>query len=408
MQVINDPYATNSSGWAHAIGGGLEQLAGIAMQEMTQRQERKKRSEAFRKSGLPPAWADLPDSAIRELLKGQRVAQESQEFARMFGQGEQGGQFQPQEQFQNPEQELFNSIQQQGPFTPNQGQANLERVLSSLGGVPGMQQSAPQQQMQEQQLQRQPQQRQLDFDRILANPNLKPDQRLRIEAMKLQKEAAEEKATGSKFKETKEYRKQIIDSARSARDRLHDLERMEELEQTGKLDTPGYMELLGRSGFDISTLKNPESQEFEKLSAGFMRDAKSMFGARISNYELEQFLKAIPSMSQSPEGRKRVIANLKRVTRASVEHANAMKSVMAKNKGVPPYDLMEKVDDIVEKKMDKLAEQFKKDLKKPVPAGQNRIITALQALAGSALGAPGKIIGKVGNIGSALGGLPIE
>lgn len=74
----------------------------------------------------------------------------------------------------------------------------------------------------------------------------------------------------------------------------------------------------------------------------------------------------------------------------------------AKNKGVPPYDLMEQVDDIVEKKMDTFARQFKEDLSKPVPKGQNRFITGMEAFLGSVAGTPGALINKVGNLGAGL------
>ncbi|MEK6884942.1 MAG: hypothetical protein AABY22_35250, partial [Nanoarchaeota archaeon] len=41
-------------------------------------------------------------------------------------------------------------------------------------------------------------------------------------------------------------------------------------------------------------------EEFQKIEANFLRNAKQYFGGRISNYEVEQFLKTIPSLSQSP------------------------------------------------------------------------------------------------------------
>lgn len=208
----------------------------------------------------------------------------------------------------------------------------------------------------------------------------------------LESKIAQEKRDIEAFKETAKDRKEILEKAKSARQNLQDLERMEELQAEGKLDTPGYAEFLKRSGFDIPALMNEGSEEFNKIAQTFMRDAKTYLGSRISNFELEQFLRTIPSLSQSPEGRKRVIANLKRFNRVSLEYNNAMKQVMAENKGAPTFDLLEKVDDKVEKRMDYLSEQFKKDLNKPVPQGQNRFITALQAGAGSAIGFPGKLV----------------
>ncbi len=191
------------------------------------------------------------------------------------------------------------------------------------------------------------------------------------------------------FKMTKPERKEIIDRARTARQNLQDLERMEDLEKEGKLDTPGYTEFLKRSGFDIPALLNPGSEEFNKIAANFVRDAKSIYGSRVSNFEIEQFLKTIPSLSMSPEGRKRVIANLKNIARGHLAYNNALKEIIAENKGIPPLDLNEKIDDRIEKTLDTLSKKFKDDLVKPVPKGQNKLITALQTAAGSAAGGLG-------------------
>ena len=190
------------------------------------------------------------------------------------------------------------------------------------------------------------------------------------------------------YKETKEERLNAVHKAQSAKEDLRSLERFEELEKEGNLDTPGYLEFLNRSGLDISALKNPSSQEFEKLQSNFLKNAKEYFGGRISNYEIEQFLKTIPTLSQSPEGRKRVITNLKYIARGQLLHYDAMKEVIKENKGIPPLDLVEKTYDKTEKKMEGLSDKFREELKKPVPKGQNKLITALQSAVGSIAGSP--------------------
>lgn len=210
--------------------------------------------------------------------------------------------------------------------------------------------------------------------------------------------AAERKERAQAFKETKAERKEIIQQARSARDKLQDLDRLEELQKEGKLNTPGYAEFLKRSGLDIPALMNPGSQEFEKITANFIKDARSVFGSRISNFELESFLKTLPNLSQSPEGRKRVIANLKKVSRGQLEYRKALDKEMKENKGIPPLDLMERVESRVDKKMDKIASLFKEDLKKEVPKGQSKLATELMAIAGSVIGAPGQLIKAVGGL----------
>ena len=211
------------------------------------------------------------------------------------------------------------------------------------------------------------------------------------------KEQARERS--ERFKITQQERKDLAERAKSAKNVLEDLNRFEELEKEGKLDTPGYVEFLERSGLDIPALMNPGSEEFNKIANNFVRDAKNYYGGRVSNFEVEQFLKTVPSLSQSPEGRKRVIANLRRLNQGAVEYFNTAREITKENDGVPPYDLAEQVEERMEDKSKKLADRFKEDLKKPVPKGQNKLITALQATGGSILGKVLKSGAKAGPFG---------
>ena len=225
---------------------------------------------------------------------------------------------------------------------------------------------------------------------------LNAKQATELAKIKQKQDVANKAEVASRFKETKETRAKSAESAKNARRRLEDLQRFEELE--GSLDTPGYVEFLERSGLDIPALMTPESEEFKKIAANFLTGAKEAFGGRVSNYEVQQFLKTVPSLSQSPEGRKRVIANLKRLYRGDLAYNDAKKEIIRANGGVPPYDLSDQIDDRIDKKLDAISKQFKEDLKREVPKGQNRLITALQATLGSVASLPSKIVSKAGSL----------
>lgn len=214
-------------------------------------------------------------------------------------------------------------------------------------------------------------------------PQINTQQLHQLAEFQLKKEKATAAERAAAFKATQDIRRDITTRARSAKSVLNDLDRLEELEKEGKLDTPGYTEFLKRSGFDIPALMNPGSEEFNKITQNFTRDAKNYYGGRITNNELEQFLRTIPSLSQSPEGRKRVIANLKYINRGALEYFNSLQEIMSENKGIPPLDLDEKIESRIDKKLNKLATKFKDDLAKPVPKGQNKFVTAIQAGAGN-------------------------
>lgn len=272
--------------------------------------------------------------------------------------------------------------------------AGGQPMAPQMGGMLG--QLAPQ--AQEAQPGMQPSSGLTSFQQGPLTPRLTAQQATKLAELNLRRQDMMRKDVREAFKLTAPERREILKKAQTARQDLRDLARLEELEDEGKLDTPGYVEFLKKVGLDLPTLMSEGSQEFQKITQNFMRNAKAYLGARISNFELEQFLKTIPSLSQSPEGRKRVISNLKQISRAAVAHSQALKEVIRENSGIPPLDLEERIDDKIEKKLDAISKQFKKDLKRKVPPAQHRLVTALQTTAGAAAGLPGKILSGVGNL----------
>src|SRR5258708_28699407 len=99
------------------------------------------------------------------------------------------------------------------------------------------------------------------------------------------------------------------------------------------------MEGSKRAGLDVPALMGADAEEFNKLAQGFLRGAKDQFGGRVTNYEAEQFLKQIPSLSQSPEGRQRVIANMRRVYNQDVILSEIADKIISDNGDVPPLNI---------------------------------------------------------------------
>lgn len=348
VQIYNEPSLGKILGTG--IAQSLNALAQNKMQQVQQRNQQKQTQQGLQ--GLPgftPEMAEslaiLDPSLLEKLLPEIQRNQREQEFANQF-QSQQGQQLAVQDQQQGLVPEGFPA--------PRNSKEALELAKIS-----------------------------------------------HAEKIQREKMSAEEKRAA--FKETKAERKQIVDDYKAAKQDLKDLNRLEVLSDSGKLDTPGYVEFLKKTGLDMPALMNPESEEFGKITQNFMRNAKQYLGSRISNFELEQFLKTIPSLSQSPEGRQRVVANLKYIARSKEEYYNALKEIMVENKNIPPYDLLEQVEEKVNKKLNKISDLFKKDLERPVPKGQNKYITALQSTLGSVLGAPKAAIGAIGKAASFLG-----
>lgn len=185
--------------------------------------------------------------------------------------------------------------------------------------------------------------------------------RSQAEAAKAEARAGEfqQKRAESAFKITAPVRKEINKGAQTARDVITRLDRMDQLVGRGKLINPLFNEGLKKLGLDIPALKNPDSQEFEKLSADLTRDAREAYGARITNFELDIFLKSIPTLNQSEEGKRRIIRNRVILEQGKEVKARNMRQIIQENGGVPPLDLGEQIEERSAPELNRLADEFK-------------------------------------------------
>lgn len=245
--------------------------------------------------------------------------------------------------------------------------------------------------------------------------SLNEKQLLEVSKLRAERDKAERVAIRHQYKETAGLLHELFEEKKHSRDKLEKLEQFQELTEKGQLDTPGYIEFLSNSGLDIPTLMSPDSEQFQKLQAEQLKDIGRTFKGSITNTEIHQYLKTIPSLLQSPEGRKRLIAMQKLEERAKIAYADTASKIISENRGVPPLDLEWAIDQRVGPALERLSIQFRKDLEKPVPKGQNKAITALQSIAGKAVGnlgnaalgatIGGRFAGVPGAIGGGLAGL---
>lgn len=235
----------------------------------------------------------------------------------------------------------------------------------------------------------------------------------RLEALKVEREvkkesvARKEKMTekeGKAWDAADPYINDIMEKSKGSRIQNMDLERMSELDE--ELTGPAWDAFLKGSGFDLDALRSPASNEFESIKMSFMKDMKKYFGGNVSTREMDAFLRTLPTLSQSPEGRKRIIANMKRLNNITIEYAKATKSVIKDNEGIPPRDLRFKVEKKMKKRVKTVADQFKKDLARPVPdfTSVQKAQTAIAHGVGSLIGAAPKLVSGLTGMLGRLGG----
>lgn len=191
---------------------------------------------------------------------------------------------------------------------------------------------------------------------------LSPEQFSSLVDTSFKKQSAESRDKADRFKATQSYRDTVLDKDKAADLALGRIKDMERLGKTGKLDNPLYVKFLKNIGWDIGTLLSPESEAFEKLQADFLRDVKSIFGGRVTNLEVEKFLKSLPSLTQSQKGRDYVTAKFKALYSAQKEEADVMAKIIKENNGIPPYDLREQVREKMKGRLDELGKEFASDL----------------------------------------------
>ena len=113
--------------------------------------------------------------------------------------------------------------------------------------------------------------------------------------------------------------------------------------------------------FNKATFAKDE-EKFEKLSASFLKGMKDIFGARISNAEMNAFLTSIPTLGQTDAGKLSVIEDMELFNKAAEVKYKAMRQIIKENGGVPPANLQDQVEERSQYQLNKLSEIFKKDL----------------------------------------------
>jgi len=200
---------------------------------------------------------------------------------------------------------------------------------------------------------------------------------VKLDLAKRKQELAESKFDfdkKSKIKQqTQKFFDKTIEEGKAAREFNMRLGRMENLNNK-KLDSAGKAAIIDTVkhglwgvGIDLTSLLNPDSQEFKKLTNDFLKNAKTFFGSRVTQGEIGLFLETVPSLLQSREGRNRVIQNMKLLNKGALLYKKEMMRVIEENDGKRPIDLQFQVEKNLEKKMNKISEKFASSVRKKLP-----------------------------------------
>lgn len=214
----------------------------------------------------------------------------------------------------------------------------------------------------------------LKYYDILKREDLTPAQRSRI---KKEIDVKEDKFAQQQEKVDKSTQKiydKINDDAEAAEDGNQRLEKMLELINTGKLVGPitgAVLDTLEHGipalgvGLNLYGLTSTQTQEFKKLQADFLRDVKKIFGSRVTNEEVKRYTNRIPSLTQTDEGKRMVVRDLKLFNDANLARKKAMQDIIDENNGYRPPNLEDLIEKRSKSELDRIAKEFKEPYVSP-------------------------------------------
>lgn len=222
------------------------------------------------------------------------------------------------------------------------------------------------------------------------------------------------------IKAADDYIAEVKKDAKGAKGSNMRLDRMYELVKKGDLAPSSVSTIIDtiekgingivNFGVDLHGIMNGDSQEFNKLSKDFIKEAKNYFGSRVTDNDIKLLLKTVPDLAQSDEAKLRVINNLKIMNEAAVVKNRAIKDIKAQYGGKTPSNIEELVEAKVGKQLDKLADKLKKgesimpDYEEAIQKAQGGNVGELPSTAAGA-GIGGLLGSAAGPIGTVLGGL---
>lgn len=239
----------------------------------------------------------------------------------------------------------------------------------------------------------------------LAELKMKMDKHLSVEKEKL-------------FKKNDPLIKQLSEENESSRNSDMRLGAIERLTKEGKISDFGrfnamiegiHIPFVGK--LDFTPWMNADEQTVDKLSKDFLRDISKIFKGRVLQSEIENFMKTVPSLLQSDEGRLKVIHNIKLFNKAAKIKYDAMRDILKENKMVPPRYLEMEIEERTKKQMQEIEKKFvegnDKEIKEAAELARKRQMAQPKGFIKGALNMvtnPPRNLSELGTMLDSLGG----
>lgn len=325
------------------------------------------------------------------------------------------GQMMGHQQKQDPYQQLLAAARQfNGPMGQQQQEFGQQNGLGMLAQQPRQQkfsQPEPNQQVPGQMQGTQVPQLPGETAKLIQGLFETPEQRSSKDKLELEKKKLKSHEDLEAWKATSAYREKLLDAEQTAIESLDAIKEAERLERDGDFPSQAFASFLkGAEWEDVPGFLSGDAEAFNKVLANFQRGVKDVYGGNVSNLEMEQFLKLIPNLYHTPEGRKLIFAGMKKYYRAGKERAKVERQIVKENGGVPMHDLHERVNERFRPIQKDLAKRFKADVEeaKKYASKTSRVASVVAHGVGSVFGAiPGLVKSAAKGAAPVLGGAAI-
>lgn len=111
----------------------------------------------------------------------------------------------------------------------------------------------------------------------------------------------------------------------------------------------------------LGALENPSSELYNKLSQDLLKGLPETYGSRILKVEVDNFLKTIPTLLNSPDGRRMIASNMLKLGEMKEVYYNAMRDKQREylDEGRPfPRDFQQVIFDQVKPQIDRINNEF--------------------------------------------------
>lgn len=354
MQILEENRRPTT---AERFAKGLGRLSQSLAQSFVEQGQNEEMQRALIEAGLPASSANLPIEAQKELYK-QRLKQPSElEQSRKQLYDEQKNLASA--RTRKVEEEI-----KQGPKQPKKTQASQPidpeqlAIIKKIRNQPEYQDADPLEKYQ------------IMTDAGVSKENAKAEADIDVSMQEIKEKRAE-----SAYKRHEDFiedtTKRHMGFETEMKPRLLQMQR---LVSDDELISPTAHMFLDALGIPLGALDNPSSELYNKLSQDLLKGLPDTYGNRILKVEVDNFLKTIPTLSNSPAGRRMIASNMLKLGEMKEVYYKAMrtqqKQYLDENKPLPK-DFQQRVFDQVSPQINKLNDEFVKmsDIK-AVPPGK--------------------------------------